>query len=343
MQRCCFIALLFLSLGLVLSCSKKEVQPNEIAGLTDVPEWFPEIPFPDENQFTEAKWLLGKKLFFDKMLSVDNSISCASCHKPELAFSDNIDFSIGAGGLSGRRNAPALGNVAYHPYYTREGGVPTLEMQILVPIQEHDEFNFNIVDIAERMKQDSAYIRMSKEVFDRKPDPYVITRAIATFERTLITGNSKYDQYVNGGDKGAMSASEVRGMDLFFGAKANCGSCHSGFNFTDYSFKNNGLYKEYADNGRERFTKDTADRALFKVPSLRNVGLTAPYMHDGSVTTLEAVVEHYNSGGQPHSNRSELIKPLSLTSQEKQGLVAFLNALTDIDFVTNKSFKNESE
>jgi len=311
--------------------------------LTDAPEGFPEIPFSDENPFSQAKWELGKQLFYDNILSIDYSVNCGSCHKANIAFSDDIAKSKGAGGLTGRQNAPTLANVAYHPYYTRAGGVATLEMQILVPIQEHDEFNFNIVDIAERLNKVPEYVQMSQQVFGRNPDPYVITRAIATFERTLISGNSSYDKYQRSGQAAGMSASAIRGMNLFFSSRTNCGSCHSGFNFTNYSFENNGLYESYTDIGRKRLTGKDEDLALFKVPTLRNIALTAPYMHDGSVNTLEDVIRHYNSGGAAHRNKSDKIRPLGLSLREQADLAEFLHALTDDDFINNKKFYNENE
>ncbi|MCB9045221.1 MAG: c-type cytochrome [Chitinophagales bacterium] len=326
------------------SCSKKE---NKVTGVvmssSDVPAWFPAIPFPEENQYSTEKWELGKQLFYDKRLSRDNTISCASCHKADIAFSDNIAKSIGVGGLPGRQNAPTLANVAYQPYYTRAGGVATLEMQILVPIQEHDEFDFNIVDIATLLNEIPEYVQMSREAFDRDPDPYVITRAIATFERTMVSGNSPYDKYEHRGDRRGVSDAAVRGMKLFFSTRTNCSSCHSGFNFTDYSFKNNGLYTEYADPGRQRLTGKAEDNALFKVPTLRNIALTAPYMHDGSLNSLEEVVKHYNSGGRPHLNKSPLIQPLGLTMQEQKDLIAFLNTLTDVEFINNKKHYYENK
>ncbi len=326
-----------------VSCKKKEnITAQTAMSLAEAPRGFPEIPFTEENPYSFEKWQLGKKLFYETAFSVDYSISCASCHKQEAAFSDVLPKSKGAGGLTGRRNAPSLANVAYHPYYTREGGVPTLEMQILVPIQEHDEFNFNIVDIAERLKQMPDYVSMSRKAFGREPDAYVITRAIGIFERTLVSGNSPYDQYKNG-NKNAMPPSAQRGAALFFSHRTSCSSCHSGFNFTDYSFANNGLYEHYQDIGRQRFTGKEADNALFKVPTLRNIALTAPYMHDGSIATLAQVIEHYNSGGKAHPHKSEKVRPLGLTQQEKNDLLSFLNALTDHDFVTNKNFYNDDK
>lgn len=327
---------------LLISCQKEEEQEAlTFPALMEVPAGLPEIPFPEDNAFTESRWLLGKKLFFDPIMSVDSSISCASCHKPDLAFSDDQVFSPGVSQRAGVRNAPTLANVAYHPYFTREGGVPTLEMQVLVPIQEHNEFDFNIVLLADRLSADSAYARLAMEAYDRMPDPFVITRAIACFERSLISGTSSYDQYLNSGKPEVIAAAALRGEALFFSKRTNCSACHSGFNFTNYAFANNGLYEQYEDSGRFRLTGDETDRALFKVPSLRNIALTAPYMHDGSLGSLEAVVDHYQFGGAEHPNKSELMKPILLTDGEKRDLVAFLESLSDPLFYENPIFQTE--
>lgn len=307
--------------------------------LLSVPEGFPEIPFPEENEFSEVRWKLGKKLFFDPILSRTNEISCGSCHKQDLAFSDNTMISPGVDGRIGERNSPSLANVAYFPYYMREGGVPTLELQVLVPIQEHAEMDFNILEIAERLNEDSTYVAMSKEAYDRVPDAYVITRALSTFERTLISGESAYDL----SERGELELDEAaeRGKDLFFSERSSCSTCHDGFLFTNHGFFNNGLYEEYEDPGKYRLTADSADLALFKVPSLRNVGLSAPYMHDGSLATLEDVVGHYNAGGQDHPQKDDRIKTLNLTDKEIDDLIAFLNALTDERFTQNELFDAE--
>jgi cytochrome c peroxidase len=325
---------------LLAACQREEAAPlTPFPSLMEVPEGFPDIPYPEDNAFTEARWQLGKQLFFDPIMSVDASISCASCHQPELAFSDDEAFSPGVAQRPGTRNSPSLANVAYHPYYTREGGVPTLEMQVLVPIQEHNEFDFNILLIAERMLADSTYYQMALDAYEREPDPYVITRALACFERSLISGNSAYDQYERGEKN--LSPNVLRGKELFFSERTQCSSCHGGFNFTNYAFANNGLYTNYEDPGRFRLTGEEQDRATYKVPSLRNVDLTAPYMHDGSLTTLETVIEHYNSGGKDHPNKSPLLQPLLLNDQEKEDLVAFLQSLSDPLFIENPIFKHQ--
>ncbi|MFZ2900084.1 MAG: cytochrome c peroxidase [Saprospiraceae bacterium] len=314
----------------VVACGKEPVPEPE--PLLQAPDGFPDPIFPEGNELTEARWLLGKKLFFDPVLSRDSSISCASCHLPAFAFSDTTAFSPGVGGAPGTRNSPSLANVAYHPYFMREGGVPTLEMQILVPIQEHNEFDFNILLIAERLQRDSLYRAMSQAAYDREPDHFVITRAIACFERTLLSGGSAYD-------RDELSPAAERGRQLFFGEKTQCSQCHGGFNFTHYTFENNGLYEAYADPGRFRLTGLEEDRALFKVPSLRNVALTAPYMHDGSFRSLTEVIAHYNSGGAAHPHKNPLVRPLGLSPQERADLVAFLESLTDEAFVNNPLFR----
>ncbi len=313
--------------------------PAEPEPLLLVPPGFPSPVFPEGNELSTARWALGKKLFYDPVLSRDSTISCASCHNAAHAFSDTVMFSPGVNGLPGTRNAPTLANIAYHPYFTREGGVPTLEMQILVPIQEHNEFDFNILLIAERLSKDTEYVRMSREAYSREPDAFVITRSIGCFERTLISGQSRFDQYLFQGKTTALNAAEKRGMDLFFSERTHCAQCHNGFNFSNYSFENNGLYVNYPDPGRFRLTELESDRARFKVPTLRNVALTAPYMHDGSLWTLESVVNHYNSGGQPQPNKSSLVRPLSLTAAERADLVAFLGSLTDEKFINNPKFR----
>lgn len=321
---------------LFLSCTDTDemlVPSNKILDKITIPGHFPEINYPAENAYSSERWFLGKKLFFDTRLSIDSTISCASCHKQNKGFADDVSLTPGVFGRAGVTNAPSLANIAYHPYYTREGGLPTLEMQVLVPISEHNEFGFNIVEIEQRLKADTAYQEMAMKAYGRTLDPYVITRSISTYERSIISGNSKYDDYTLG--KAILSKEEMLGKDLFFSEKTNCSQCHNGFNFTNYEFKNNGLYEIYSHPGRFRLTQKESDVALFKTPSLRNVGFTSPYMHDGSITTLENVVDHYNNGGKTHTHKSELIKPLGLTSIEKKALVAFLHTLDDNELLTN--------
>ncbi len=302
-----------------------------------IPEGFPQIDYPEDNAFTTERFELGKRLFFEPALSIDSTISCGTCHEPQLAFADDLPVTPGVDGRIGRRNAPSLFNVAYHPYFMREGGVPTLEQQVLVPIQEHSEMAFNIVQAGERMAMDPEYMQMSRDAYDRDMDYFVITRALSNFQRTLLSGNSLYDKHERTGT--GLNSDELAGRDLFFSTRTNCSECHSGFNFTNYEFKNNGLTDVYKDVGRFILTGDSSDLAMFKTPSLRNVELTAPYMHDGSFESLEQVINHYNSGGSSHHQKSPLVKPLGLSDREQEQLLAFLKRLTDQDAITNENYK----
>lgn len=339
MQGNCIGTLTIILVVLFSACKKDAPESNSTTEDITVPIGFPVVTFPADNAYTQARWELGKKLFFDPVLSKDNTISCASCHSPALAFSDSVAFSKGVEGKLGTRNSPTLTNVAYQPYFTREGGVPSLEMQVLVPIQEHNEFDFNILPIAERLNKNATYVAMSKAAYDLAPDPFVIVRAIATFERSMISGNSAYDKYTFKNQSTALTEREKKGMDLFFSTKAQCNKCHSGFNFSNYAFENNGLYDNYTDEGRQRLTNKQEDFALFKVPTLRNIGVTAPYMHDGSLKTIADVVEHYSTGGKNNPQKSKHIQPLNLTKIEKEQLVAFLESLTDYQFINDPKFK----
>lgn len=322
---------------LFLSFNKNEkITPYSL----DIPPDFPQPLIPKDNQLTQARIDLGRRLFYDPVLSIDSSISCAHCHQQAYAFADTNAITPGVEGRLAMRNAPTLSNVAYNPTLLFDGFLPTLEMQVLVPIQEHTEFAHNIVDIAHQLQQNPTYVALSYAAYEREPDPFVITRSIAAFERTLISGNSKADQAKRGEVK--LTRSEKRGADLFFN-QLHCTSCHGGFNFTNFSTQNNGLTEQYADNGRKRATKKEKDEALFKVPTLRNIGLTAPYMHDGSLPNLMDVVLHYESGGANHPNKSPLLQPFQLSKKQRLDLIAFLNTLTDTSFITNSDFSNPFE
>lgn len=335
----------WLSLVLLFSACRKEEQVLVVSPETDeytlhVPVGFPLPDIPADNALTKSRIALGKRLFYDPILSSDSTRSCASCHAAHLAFSDSTAVSFGIENRPGIRNSPTLANVAYQKKLLREGGVPTLEMQILVPIQEHNEFDFNILLVAERLNRMPEYVAMAEKAYGRMPDPFVITRSIAAFERTLLSGDSPYDQYTFQGKGNALSAAEKRGLHLFQSERLNCSACHEGFLFTNQDFTNNGLYEVYPDSGRIRLTGLENDRAVFKVPSLRNIALTAPYMHDGSLTGLEAVIDHYQTGGKAHPNKSPLLKAFTLTLQERADLIAFLRSLSDQKFISNPEFRN---
>lgn len=324
------VGLFVLSVFIFLSCSKEETPQSAqtLNHLPNLPNHFPAIEYPDGNEPTAARWKLGKALFFEKALSKDSSTSCASCHLPDKAFADDSPTSPGAFGRAGTSNAPSLWNVAYHPYLLRGGTVPSLEMQVLVPIQEENEFAHNIVALADELATNADYQRMSQQAYGRDMDPFVITRAIAQFERTLIASESDYDRYVEG-DQSALSASAQRGMELFKSERLKCGQCHSGFNFTNYQMERNGTDTTTTQEGRYRSTGIPADYGRFKVPSLRDVANSAPYFHDGRFSTLEEVIEHYNKGGDASAPSHPLLNPLNLSASEKQDLLEFLYALSE--------------
>ena len=267
---------------------------------------FPAPEIPADNQLTEARVLLGKRLFFDKILSADKTIACASCHDPSKSFSDNTDRSKGINEQLGDRNAMPLVNLAWSRSFLWDGGAPTLELQVLSPITNHKEMDLTIEEAVSRLQQHSDYPFLFMKAYGQLPDAATLCKAIACFERSLVSCRSRFDKYYFLHDTAALNASEKRGYVIFFddNYKMHCASCHSGANFTNESYQNNGLYSDYPDQGRYRITGLEQDKGKFKVPGLRNVALTAPYMHDGSLKTLKEVVEHYSTGGKNHPNKS---------------------------------------
>ncbi|MGB0864185.1 MAG: cytochrome-c peroxidase [Saprospiraceae bacterium] len=322
---------LYLLLILLLSSCKEEI-PFELT----LPNHFSAPLIPLDNKLRESRINLGKMLFFDPLLSKDSTVSCASCHIPRYAFSDTVALSRGVNGELGKRNSPSLLNIAYAPKLFRDGGVNTLEHQVISPIENPSEMNFELKAVANRLAQNKNYQRMSQKAYQRDFSTYVLVRALAAFERTLISGNSRYDLFFYKKERNAITEAEKRGMALFFDKKTQCSTCHSGVFFTNFNYENNGLYTKYEDIGRAGITMRQEDKALFKVPSLRNVWLTAPYMHDGSLPNLESVIAHYNTGGKAHPSKSELVRPLNLSNSEQSDLVAFLKTLTEIKLTNSK-------
>lgn len=280
---------------------------------------------------------LGKQLFYDPILSRDSTVSCATCHKQELAFTDGLTKSLGIRNQEVSRNSPTLTNVGNRKHLLLDGVNPSLESQVGVPIQEHTEFDFNILLILDRLAKKPRYVELAKKGYGSEITEYVFRNSIATFERNLISDNAPFDKYMHG-DKKALTKSQLRGKKLFF-ETLYCAECHNGPDFTDERFTNNGLYEVYADTGRIRLTEKEVDRAIFRVPTLRNIEVTAPYMHDGSFKTLLEVIKHYESGGKNHPGKSTIIQPFSLTEKEREDLVHFLESLTDRDFLKNPEFR----
>lgn len=301
------------------------------------------VPFDKTKPNRES---LGKELFFDPILSVDSSISCASCHIPQYAFADTLTFSKGVGGKLGKRNAPSVMNMSARETFFWDGRAPTLEAQAIFPIEDPNEMNFPIKQAIERLRKSEKYRKMFFQVFGKEVDKNNLGAAIAAFERSLETANTPLDRWQNDEKKDTLNPQQIRGRTLFF-SKAKCNECHFTGDFTGDEFRSIGLFdgKQHNDSGRYKITKSLADIGKFKVPGLRNIAITAPYMHDGSMKTLRAVIDYYDNPGKllPNGlNRdSVLLEPLYLTEAEKQDLEAFLIALTDDQFVKNSSFRKE--
>lgn len=284
-----------------------------------------------------TKEQLGEMLFFDPLLSGDNSISCASCHKPEYAFADNVAFSKGVNGKLTSRNTPSVMNVAARDALFWDGRAANLHEQALFPIENPNEMNLSIKEAVKRLNESDKYKHLFHEIFGQLPDSNNLGLAIEAFENTLETANTPNDRWLND-EPGGMTAQQVRGREIFRN-KGRCFDCHFSPDFTVDDFRNIGLFngKDRNDSGRYDFTKNNEDIGKFKVPGLRNVAVTAPYMHDGSLKTLREVIDYYNDPVKKVPDAigrdSVLATPMQLTEQEKQDLEAFLNALTDDRFV----------
>jgi len=356
---------LLLALGSLVACG----EPEEFAW---VPDSLPTPLVPDDNPMTAAKALLGRHLFYDTRLSGNQTQACASCHLQELAFTDGDPVSAGSTGQHTPRNSMSLANVAYSTTYTWANPVLlTLEQQMLVPLFGDDPVELGLRGLEdpliERLRGEPRYAPLFADAFPDAADPFTltnVTHALASFERSLLSGNSPYDRYT-GGDTDALSESAKRGAALFSSERLECFHCHAGFNFQDsvaYAgkpprsgiFHNTGLYNldgegayPPGNTGLHAFTGVAADMGRFRVPTLRNIAVTAPYMHDGSIATLSGVLDHYAAGGRtipdgPHAGvgrenpyKSGFIRGFELTAEERADVIAFLESLTDEEFLTD--------
>ena len=322
----------------ISSCQENHLEKPQGTYPLIIPKGFEKPKFPEDNLPTQSRIALGKKLFSEKALSLDSSIACISCHIPKKAFSDNKALSLGIKNHKGKRNSPTLVNLAYVDFFFADGGVETLESQAIAPITDELEMGLPNIEIAiKRLNQNPEYTKKFQEAYQTKPNLTSLTKALACFERTLLSGESWFDKFLNEGNKSLLSEAEIEGKVLFFSDSLACGSCHAGFLFTNLHFENNGLYKQYADQGRRRVTLRIQDDAKFKVPTLRNIALTPPYMHDGSFQTLEEVIDHYAKGGQKHPNQSPEIKGFTISKNQKINLIAFLKTLTDQSFILSQN------
>lgn len=282
-------------------------------------------PVPASNPMTLGGVALGKRLFFETRLSLDSTRSCASCHQPAHAFSDTVAQSRGIRGQTTVRNAPSILNRAYGQTFFWDGRASSLEETVTQPITNSRELGLDLAVLVDRLRQNSSYRAAFEAEYNDGITETNIARSLASYVRSLRTADSPFDRYT-AGDRSAMPPDAIAGLAIFRG-KGHCTACHIGPTFADERLHNTGV-SAGADAGRQLISALDADRGKFKVPSLRNVALTAPYMHDGSFPTLEAVVEFYDRGGGSNSNLDAEIKPLRLSADEKRSLVAFLRSLT---------------
>lgn len=286
------------------------------------------IPFPRENPYTLAKAALGKKLYFDPRLSSSSTRSCASCHSPGLGWGDGQTRGVGLGLKKLDRRTPTIVNSAWGAIFMWDGRAPDLERQALGPIEGANEMNMPLAQLMKRLDSIAEYKTLFASAFpETAMSPATLAAAIATYERTIVSEQSPFDAWIEG-DENAIPEAAKRGFAIF-NTKGRCSSCHEGWNFTNDGFHDIGLRS--ADVGRAALLPDISKMMhAFKTPGLREIERRGPYMHDGSLATLEDVVEHYDGGGVDRPSRSDLIEPLGLRAEEKSDLVAFLKTLTSI-------------
>jgi cytochrome c peroxidase len=326
-----------------------------------LPPGVPRPRVPADNPMTDAKVRLGRRLFYDTRLSGNGTYACASCHQQGLAFTDGRSHAIGSTGQAHARSAMSLTNVAFNASYGwADARARTLEAQMAVPMFNEHPIEMGITGnesaIVSRIREDPADARMFREAFPSEPISLpTIVKAIASFERTLISANSPLDRYLYRDDRTALPEAAQRGMSLFFSERLACAHCHTGFNLSGPTvhdgseggaptFHNTGLYNvdghgayPSSDRGLFDITHAAADMGRFRAPTLRNIAVTGPYMHDGSIPTLGEVIGHYGSGGINSPVKSPRLKGFQITTAEVQDLIAFLNSLTDQEFLTNPS------
>ncbi len=281
---------------------------------------------PDDNPLTALRVGLGRKLFFDTILSADKTVACATCHLPEHGFAGGGAKSRGIGGREGDRRTPTLLNRAFGTSFFWDGRASNLEQQALQPIENPVEMGAKVADVVARLKADDDYTKRFRAAFDDGVTAANLAKALAGFERALVRGDSPVDRFRANSDHDALTATQRHGLWLYE-SKALCWKCHSGPNFTDEGFHNTGVSWGGTDLGRYQLTNKDADRGHFKTPTLRGAVLRPPYMHDGRLPTLEAVVEFYSRGGGRNPNIDPVVKPLNLSPEEQRALVAFLKLL----------------
>ena len=281
-------------------------------------------PIPEDNPLTSEKVKLGKKLFGDKLLSRNRKLACKGCHQPKKAFTDGRAKAVGVYGRQGNRSVPTLVNRAYGRAFFWDGRTSTLEEQVVKPIESESEMDMTVPDVVERLRRKRRYRKMFRQVFGRDANGQDLARALASYVRTIYSGDSPFDRYIYG-ERTALLEQARGGLRIFRG-KGNCTACHVGPTLSDEEFHNTGIAWQngkFLDDGRYTVTKLEKDRGKFKTPTLREISRTAPYMHDGSLSALEDVVDFYSDGGRENPYRDEEIRSLKLTAREKKELLAF--------------------
>ncbi len=318
------------ALGLLAwGCASAAVEPVAAGSLTIPPGLDRYRPTPEQNPLTPERVALGERLFFEPLLSLDRSLACASCHVPGLAFTNGRRVSVGVSGRTGSRNVPTLVNRAFGRSFFWDGRTATLEEQVLRPIEDPLEMALPLDEAVARLGADYRYVHLFRAVFGTPPDSATLAAALASYVRTVLSGDTRYDRWV-GGEPEALSEEERSGFALFRG-KAGCVTCHVPPNFTDEQFHNTGVALRggvFADSGRYLVTADPEDIGAFKTPTLRQLELTTPYMHDGSFATLEDVVEFYDRGGHRSRRIDPRVHTLGLSRAEKRDLLSFLRSLS---------------
>ena len=309
----------------------------------DVPAGLPPMNIPASNPLTAEGIALGRKLFYDKLLSKTNTMSCASCHQFKNYFVDSAKaFSIGVDNIAGTRNSMPLFNIGYSKTFFWDGGAADLESQVIGPITNPIEMHETMSSVLNKLQNDAEYPALFKKAFGTDIiTSKMVMQAVAQFERTLLSANSKFDQYKRGFV--SLTAQELRGMNIYMDdKKGDCAHCHSlGSTFTDFAFRNTGLDSIAVDSGRYKITLQSGDLGKFKTPTLRNIEMTAPYMHDGRFTTLRQCIEHYNKNFHYSANLAPELKIQTkgrMSESEIDDLVAFLQTLTDHEFITKTEF-----
>jgi len=324
MRNCLRLLSTLLGLGIFYAACDSET-------VRQYPAHFPAIIISNDNPYSIEKASLGEQLFFDKTLSLDSTIACSNCHIPAFAFSDTLALSKGIDAKTGDRNSPSLIYAGFSPLLNKDGGAVKLDIQALIPIEDHAEMGIHILELSKRLQSNASYLKAFDKAFGRVPDAYTIPRALSSYVRSLPAPDADYDRY-DQGDSTALSASAIKGLQLFESERLQCGSCHTAPLFTSFAFANNGLYDDYKDIGRALITQKTDDQGKFRIPSLRNVAVTAPYMHDGSVATLAEVIQHYADGTSTHKNKDSRLQGFTISKEETEQLISFLLSLTDSQF-----------